>query len=167
MNYKFLLSFLILLVTATAGGAQVATIDSKRVFNSMPVFVKIDTLVQSETQKYSQEYMKKKLKAQLLITAVDSLQQLPARSGEAVRVLEAAQSATADLKQFEAGANQKVAEYKEILLKPYLDQVNRAVKITAQRLKYKQVLDVQQVPFVYVDVTSDITEAVIAELKKD
>jgi Skp family chaperone for outer membrane proteins len=166
MKLKFVFLFVFLSTVATASKAQVATVDSKKVFSSMPVFARIDTLVQTEADKYSQEYIKKKLKAQLLLTTIDSLKRLPATEANG-ELTKRAQTAVQEFRDYEAGANKKIEEYKEILLKPYVDQVNRAIKITAKRLKYKQVLDVQQVSLAYIDVSGDITEAVIAELKKD
>ena len=166
MKRSCFLSFAFLIATSLAGKAQVATIDSKKIFQSMPVFARIDTLVQTETEKYSQDYLKKKLKAQLLLTAIDSLKRLPANE-QNLEIANKAQTAVQEFRDYETGANKKIAEYKEILLKPYVEQVNRAIKTTAKRLKYKQVLDVQQVSLAYLDVAGDITEAVIAELKKD
>ncbi len=169
MNLKFKSFFALgaLAVFTTAGKAQVATISTKNLFAGMPVFAKIDTLVEGEAGKYSQEFVKKKFRAQLLVTAVDSLKGLPAKSAELETATAAAQAAIKDFKEYEASANKRIADYKEVLLRPYLDKVEGAIKVVARRLKYKQVVDTEQVSFVYIDASADITEAVLAELKKN
>ena len=160
--------FLTLLSLASiAGKAQIATVDSKKVLQSVPAFAKIDTLIQEETQKYVQEFSKRRYRTQILLGVADSLQRLPAKNAGTEQAVETAQNAVKELQDYEAEANKKVGDYKELLIRPYLDKVNAAVKSVAVRLKYKQVMDVQQVPFVYTDSSTDITDAVIAALLKN
>jgi Skp family chaperone for outer membrane proteins len=61
--------------------------------------------------------------------------------------------------------NIKIEDYKSLILSPYYDRINKAIKAVAQRLKLKQVIDIQSVALAYLDPTSDITEEVIKEMK--
>lgn len=144
--------------------AQVATLSSQRVVSSMPVFAKIDTLVQSEQQKYVQDFSKKRYRTQILLGVADSLRR-SSNIGLA-RADTMAYESQLDLEAYERDANKKVSDYKEVLIRPYLDQINAAIKIVSQRLKYKMVIDIQQVPLLFIDPVIDITDAVIKELNK-
>ena len=153
-----------LVFNAKQSDAQVATLDSKKVLNSQSIFTKIDTLVLAEQQKYVQDYNKKKYRTQILLGVADSLQ----RSNNAgfARADTVAYEAQLDLEAYEKDANKKIIDYKDVLIRPYLEQVNAAIKTVSQRQKYKLVMDIQQVPVLYMDPTIDITDAVIKELNK-
>lgn len=146
------------------GSAQVATLDSKKILATMPVFAKIDTLVLEETQKYTQEYAKKRYATQILLGIADSLYKKAPKDKKTEEAVLAADKSQQEFTALEKTINQKLADYKNLILSPYYDKVNAAVKAVATRLKYSQVLDIQQVPFVYIDPSKDITEEVIKQL---
>lgn len=145
--------------------SQTATINSKKVFEALPQMAKLDTLVTNENEKYIQEFGKKRALAQQEFQQADSLYKLKPKDEATIKAIEKAQTAQKELQEFETMANKKVAEYKDLLYKPYLEKIDTAVKAVATRRKFMQVLDMQQVPFVYINPTSDITDEVIKEIK--
>lgn len=162
---KFLFPFCAIFF-ATAIHAQVATINSQKILASIPQVAKADTLAMQEQQRLSQEFGKMRYETQLQISVADSLYRVKPNDAVTKAAVEKAQKAKQDLVQFEQDANKKIADFRSVLLTPYIDKVNSAVKAVAIRLKYKQVIDTQTVPLAYLSDDANITEAVIEELKK-
>lgn len=160
----FLSAFYCLLSTSIAH-AQVATLDSKKIMATLPVFQKIDTLVQEESMKYSAEYRSKLELAQKLSDSARRLPESPKTLGKSAQLAEQAEKAASDFKQYEQKVMKKIEEYKALILSPYYEKINKAIKAVALRLKYKQVMDIQSVSFAYLDPSADITEDVIKEMK--
>lgn len=138
---KNTLLLIALLIFALQGKAQLAIVNSKTVVASMSEFTKIDTLVAKETAGYAAEYNKKQLSLNKLITQADSLYKLDAKGPITIKAINEAQLADKDLKAYSEMANKKIAEYKNLLTKPYADKVMLAIKTVATRAKYMQVLD--------------------------
>lgn len=145
--------------------AQVATLDSKKIFASMPILLKLDTMVATEQGRYQKEYQERSMAFQAQYKVADSLYKLRPKDAATLALVEKVQKMDTELKQYEQEANKKLTEYKSILYQPYYDKVNAAIKAVALRLKYSQVMDTQQVSFAYVDSAKDITEEVIKQLK--
>jgi Skp family chaperone for outer membrane proteins len=159
--------FIFISIFASLTHAQLGVLNSGKVQASMPVFAKIDTLIKLEQLKYQRELDSRQASIEPLVRAADSLYKLRPSDPKTQQLVQQAQKAFNEVKQFEQQANNKVLDYKNILLNPYLEKVNRAIKSTAQLKKLKQVIDVQQVPFAYVDESTDITNDVILLLKSD
>lgn len=158
--------FLIPLFAYCSFSAQMATVDSKKLFAAIPEMAKIDTLVTKEQNKYAEEYQKKRTTVIRLSKTADSLYQLKPKEETTKKTIEKAQTANKELQDYEMMANKKIAEYKDLLYKPYLEKINSAVKLVATRRKYMQVIDIMQVPFAYISTDADITNDVVKELKK-
>jgi len=163
---KIALGTLFLAIHIQVSLAQLATLYSKKILATMPVFAKIDTLLQEESQRYVPEYAKKRNEVQTKIAIADSLYRVQPKSKQTDMALSAAEKAQSEWADFEKKIQQKLMDYRNLLLTPYYDKVNAAVKAVAQRLKYSQVLDIQTVNFVYIDPARDITEEVIKQLKQ-
>lgn len=164
----FFLSAFYCLLSTTIAHAQVATLDSKKIMATMPVFQKIDTLVQEESMKYSAEYRSKLELTQKLSDSARRFSEslnTSRKSQDFREVSEKAEKATADFKQYEQKVMKKIEEYKALILSPYYEKINKAIKAVALRLKYKQVMDIQSVSFAYLDPSADITEDVIKEMR--
>ncbi|MFV0471733.1 MAG: OmpH family outer membrane protein, partial [Paludibacteraceae bacterium] len=146
--------------------AQVATINSQKILASIPQAATADTLAMQEQLRLSQEYTKMMRETQQQLGIADSLYRTNPTNAATTSAVEKAQKAKQDLVQFEQDANKKIADFRSVLLTPYIDKVNSAVKAVAIRLKYKQVIDTQTVPLAYLSDDANITEAVIEELKK-
>lgn len=148
--------------------AQVATVDSKKIMATMPVFSQIDTLVQEETKKYVPDYkmkieMTKKLiaKADSLITVTKNKKSLDGSHP----ILSEAQKAQQDFVSYEKKIQKKLEDYRSFILTPYYTKIDTAIKAVATKLKLKQVFDIQTTNFVFLDPGTDITDLVIREMK--
>jgi Skp family chaperone for outer membrane proteins len=165
---KFLVITIVCMLSVIKVQAQVATVDSKKIMATMPVFAKIDTLVQEEYEKYTAQYNQKLELAKKLTQKSDSIskQTNPAATASSIEeALAEAKKAQDDFRAFEKKVQQKVTEYKSFILNPYYSKINAAVKEVAMRLKYKQVMDIQAVNFAYIDPLADITDLVIKAMK--
>jgi Skp family chaperone for outer membrane proteins len=163
---KKLFLFMAMLAAAFCANAQLGTIDTKRVMESMPEVAKIDTLIQKELNQYNVIIIQKQKDIQLQQQVADSLFKVQPR-GNASRL---ANDKLKDMKQdatiYQSKANKDFTEYRNLLYKPYIDKVTTAIKSVALRHKYTQIIDIQQVPFIYTTKEGDITEEVIEDLKK-
>lgn len=146
--------------------AQVAVVNSQKIMASIKEFAKIDTLVAKETASYQSEFSKKQQQLNLLIVAADSLNKIDQKAESTLKAIAIAQAADKELKNYLEQANKKIADYKNLLTKPYSDKVMAAIKYVAVRGKYMQVIDSVTVSILYVNPLSDITQQVITELKK-
>lgn len=151
--------------TTAFAQAQLATINSNKVFAALPQMAKLDTLVAKETEKYIQEFGKKRALVEQDYKLADSLYKLKPKDEATIKAIEKTKTTQKELQEYENTANKKVAEYKDLLYKPYLEKIDNAVKAVATRRKFMQVIDINAVPFVYINPISDITEEVIKELK--
>lgn len=145
--------------------AQMAIVNSQKVMSSVPAFAKTDTLIVKETAGYVAEYNKKQLALNQLVKFADSLYKLDAKSALTTKAIADAQALDKENKAYAEASNKKLAEYKQLLQKPYIDKVMAAIKVVAVRLKYMQVLDSTTVNLLYLNPLSDITDQVIKELK--
>ncbi|MDQ8006029.1 MAG: OmpH family outer membrane protein [Pedobacter sp.] len=155
-----------LLFFAFQSKAQLAIVNGQKVIASMSEFAKIDTLVAKETAGYAAEYNKKQAALNKLVTQADSLYKLDAKAPNAIKAIGDAQTADKDLKAYGEMANKKIAEYKELLTKPYTEKVMAAIKTVALRGKYMQVLDSSTTSVLYLNPLADITDQVIKEIKQ-
>lgn len=146
--------------------AQIAVMDSRKVLASIPQVLKVDTLLAQEKQRLSQEYSQLRYKTQVQLGIVDSLYRLNPKDSVAMKMLDESKFLNVKLNEFQMQANKKLEDLNNVLLTPYLEKVNVAAISVAIRLKYRQVLDVQSLPFLWIDSNTDITDKVIAELKK-
>ena len=164
MKRKILLIFSLLFL-AYQSKAQLAVVNSQKVVASMGEFAKIDTLVAKETAGYAAEYNKKQAILNKLASQADSLYKIDAKGANTAKAVSEAQTADKDLKAFGEMANKKIAEYKQLLTKPYSEKVIEVIKNIAIRGKYMQVLDSSATSILYLNPATDITEQVIKELK--
>ena len=162
---KFLLSIVVMLAIAYQSKAQLAVVNSQKVIASMKEFAKIDTLVAKETAGYTAEYNKKQATLNQLVKIADSLFKLDQKAEPTTKAIAQAQTADKDLKAYAEGANKKIADYKQLLTKPYTDKVMAVIKTVAIRGKYMQVIDSSTTNMLYLNPATDITEQVIKELK--
>lgn len=161
-----LLLSLFLLGNASKSFAQLATVNSSKVLSSIPEIKKMDSLVLNKQQSFAKAYNDKYDVTKRLLSIADSLQKISSTSAETVVATTKFKKAQKDLSKFEEEANKEVKEYSDSLMQPFYDRISTAIKVTAQNKSFKQVIDVQQVTFLYIDPTTDITEDVIVELKK-
>jgi Skp family chaperone for outer membrane proteins len=156
---------IIFIFTAYQVKAQLAVVNSQKVLASVPAIAKTDTLIAKETAGYAAEYNKKQIVLNQLVKVADSLYKLDAKSTITSKAIADAQAADKDMKAYAETSNKKLAEYKQLLQKPYIDKVMAAIKAVALRLKYMQVIDSSSVGVLYLNPVTDITEQVIKELK--
>ncbi|MGE6220975.1 OmpH family outer membrane protein [Nubsella zeaxanthinifaciens] len=167
-NIKKIKSLIILIAFFSLPGfakAQLAIINSQKVLASMKEFAKIDTLVAKETATYQIDYNKKQQALNQLIVTADSLNKIDQKSEATTKAITKAQTADKELKSYAEQANKKIADYKQLLSKPYTDRVMTAIKTVAARGKFMQVLDSSSANLLYINPLSDITDQVIKELK--
>lgn len=157
---------LFLMLCTTAATAQVATLDGEKVLGSLPVLKRLDTMVSNEQGKYLKEYQTMQILYNQTYAKADSLYKTRPNESQTKEEIAKVQKLSEDMKAYENSVNAKMADYRALLFNPYYDKINSAVKAVAQRLKYKQVIDIQKVSFVYIDKTSDITDEVIRQLKQ-
>lgn len=162
---KLALFIITIMFTAYQGKAQLAIVNSQKVLASVSAIAKTDTLIAKETAGYAAEYNKKQLNLNQLVKIADSLYKLDSKSTTTNKAIADAQTADKDMKAYAETSNKKLAEYKQLLQKPYIDKVMEAIKAVALRLKYMQVIDSSSVGVLYLNPLSDITEQVIKELK--
>ena len=134
-------------------------------FEALPQMAKLDTLVAQESEKYIQEFGKKRTLAQQDYTLADSLYKLNPKDEATIKAIEKAKASQKDMQEYETMAGKKIAEYKDLLYKPYFEKIDLAIQNVATRKKILQVIDIQKVAFVYISPLGDITEEVIKELK--
>ena len=166
MRNRLLFLFVMGVVGISYTTAQVATLDSQKILASMPQVQQADTLIKQEQQRLSQEYNKLRYTTQIQLGVADSLFQAQPKEATTTAAVEKAQQMNQELIEFEQTANKKLVDFQQVLMTPYYEKINAAIKKVAVRKKYTQVLDIQQVPLVYRDEKDDITQQVIEELKK-
>lgn len=162
---KITLFILALIFTTYQVRAQLAMLNGQKVMASMPAFAKTDSLIAKETAGYSAEYNKKQLVLNQLVKVADSLYKLDSKANATIKAVSDVQVADKELKTFADAANKKLADYKLLLQKPYIDKVMAAIKAVAVRGKYMQVLDIAAISVLYLNPLTDITDQVIKELK--
>lgn len=165
-NIIKLVALLFFSCSLLSASAQVGVIDSKKIFESMPIIKKLDTMVAVEQFKYQKEYNDKNTKFQEAFKIADSFYKKNPNGPVTKTLVENAQRLNDDLKDFEKMASSKIQEYKAKLFQPHYDKVNVAVKAIAIKKGVKQVMDVQANSFVYVDISTDITEDVIKQMNQ-
>lgn len=153
-----------LLLFANLSKAQLAVINSAKVLSSVPAFAKTDTLIAKETAGYAAEYNKKQFALNQLAKVADSLYKLDAKSATTTKAIANVQAGEKELKVYADQSNKKLADYKQLLQKPYIDKVMAAIKTVAVRRKLMQVID-SSTNILYLNPLSDITDEVIKELK--
>ncbi len=161
---KFTLFTIFLIGFGLHSQAQLAVINSQKVLASVPAFAKTDTLIAKETVGYTAEFNKKQGALNQLVKVADSLYKLDAKGANTTQAIVAAQVADKEVKAYADAANKKLADYKQLLQKPYIDKVMAAIKVVAMRRKLMQVIDSTN-NLLYVNPLGDITEEVIKELK--
>jgi Skp family chaperone for outer membrane proteins len=158
---------LIIIIACIAHGfakAQVAVVNSQKILVSIPQIAKSDTLVAKETAIYAAEYNKIQIAVNQLAQVADSLYKLDPKSAATTNAITAAQNKGKELKAYADESNKKLASYKELLQKPYIDKIYAAIKTVAQLRKFMQVVD-QSNNLLYVNPATDITNEVIKTLK--
>lgn len=144
--------------------AQVATINVAKVMKSMPMLLKSDTLIEVERQRYipalQQMINTYNSKAQYYdsIASIKSTTEVKLEVSELKKLQDSILS-------YQKNAEEKIADYKQVLQQPYYEKIQKAIDNVAKRLKYKQVMDIGEVRFVYISPLSDITDLVIKEIK--
>ncbi|MCX2576141.1 OmpH family outer membrane protein [Pedobacter sandarakinus] len=161
-KYLFIILFSTLSIAQTK--AQLAVVNSQKVIASMKEFAKIDTLVNREAASYTAEYSKKQGQLGKLVLYADSLQRLDPKSSTTTKAIADAQTADKDLKAYVEVANKKIADYKQLLTKPYTEKVVSVIKGVALRGKFMQVVDSATTNLLYLNPATDITALVIKEL---
>jgi len=146
--------------------SQIAVINSKQVYQSIPQFVIADSLIHKEQQRLAQEYFKMKLKTQIQSGKADSLYRINPKDSATLGEIQLSQRMNLELVAFEKNANTQLDQFRDVMFTPYIDKVKMAVKTIADRLKYMQVIDISVLPMYYFNEKSDITTLVIKELKK-
>ncbi len=144
--------------------AQVAVINSQKVLASMPQVAKADTLVMQQRAQYVQELNKQIETVNKAAAYADSLYKTKPKDAATAKAIAEAQALNEAAKTYEQEANKKLEDYRNVMFTPYIDRTNAAIKAVAQRLKYKQVMDLQAVSMAWYDEATDITEAVIKEV---
>lgn len=146
--------------------AQLATLDSKRIYASLPALAKADTLVAEKQVELNGQYSRALASFEAEYRLVDSIAKQKPKEASTQQMIQTLKKKELSLRDLQQSLNQKLEEYKQFIYKPYNDQVSKAIKSVALRLKYGQVMDLQQVPLLYIDPAKDITLEVIKELKQ-
>lgn len=163
MKKTILITF-ILSAIIVKSHAQLAVLNSQKVMASIPAFAKTDTLIVKETARYTAEYNSKQQALNQLVKVADSLYKIDAKAAATTKAIADAQAFEKDLKAYADASNKKIAEFRNLVQKPYIDKIMAAIKVVAIRRKFMQVLDASN-SMLYVNPLSDITEDVIKELK--
>lgn len=142
-----------------------ATIDSQKIFKTMPQIAKADTLLIVEQKRYSKEFEQKQIEVENQLQIADSLYRINSNSETTLKAVALSQKLLQESDDLKKALSKKLDDFKELLYRPYLDKIDEAIKIVALRRKFMQVIDIQKVPFTYINDTSDITNDVIKELK--
>lgn len=157
--------FTTLLLGITAVHAQTATLDSKKIYASIPELVKIQDLIDKDRkEKEATINQKSQALKELEVTAVSLIEKDP-KAKAAEEAKGKYEKLFVETNKLQKELSDKHNEYKNLLYKPYQDSINAAIKTVATRKKYMQVIDIQEVPLVYMDPASDMTEEVIKALK--
>ncbi len=162
---RYPLSLLIILFFTLYSNAQLATVDSKSILESIPQVKKADTLLVQEQQRLSQEYQQLRYKTQIQLGVADSLYRLKPKDSNTLKEISKAKKMNEELAESEKKINKKLSDYYNVLMTPYFEKIDLAIQNVATRKKILQVIDIQKVAFVYISPLGDITEEVIKELK--
>jgi Skp family chaperone for outer membrane proteins len=149
----------------TIASAQLATINTQKVLVSIPEIAKIDTLVQAELSRLEVEFEKKKQAVLELEQIVNTPAKGNAKSKPNKQASEDLAAKQKELQDYQLEANKKYTEYRNLLYKPYIEKINNTIKTVAARRRVMQVIDLQQLTFIYINEEADITNEVIQELK--
>lgn len=165
---KFYNIFFLLAVTLLSfnAQAQIAIVNSQKIISSMPVFQKIDTLINKEKNSYTSEFNKKQLLANGLLAVADSLYKVDKKAANTLKAIDDANAADKELKAYAEMANKKILEYKQLLEQPYIDKIMAVIKNIAITRKLMQVIEQRSIDLYYFNPTCDITEDVIKQLKQ-
>ena len=149
----------------TVASAQLATINTQKVLLSIPEISKVDSLVQTELSRLEVEFEKKKQAVLELEQTVKAPAKGNAKSKANKEASEELATKQKELQDYQLEANKKYTEYRNLLYKPYIEKINNTIKVVAARRKVMQVIDLQQLTFIYINEEADITNEVIQELK--
>lgn len=164
---KFYIFFLLTVTLLSSNSkAQIAIVNSQKIISSMPVFKKIDSLVNVENERYTLEYNKKQVLANRYFEIADSLYKIDQKASSTIKAVNDSQTADKDLKTFSETANKKVAEYRQFLEQPHIEKIMAVIKTIAINRKLLQVIDKKSIELLYGDANYDITDDVIKQLKK-
>lgn len=162
---RYQLSLFFILFFTLYSNAQLATVNSKTVLESIPQIKKADTLLAQEQQRLSQEYQQLRYKTQIQLGKADSLYRLKPKDSNTLQEISKAKKMNEELAESEKKINKKLSDYYNVLMTPYFEKIDLAIQNVATRKKILQVIDIQKVAFVYISPLGDITEEVIKELK--
>lgn len=157
--------FILLTVITTNLNAQTAIIDTKKIYSSIPEFAKIEELIEKDRIEKEEKLNLKSKELKDLQAAALILVEKDPKSKIAIEAEEKYQKFLTETNDLLQELSNKHKDYKNLLYKPYQNNINAAVKSIAINKKYMQVIDIQDVHFVYVNPISDITEEVIKALK--
>ena len=169
MKIKQTLTLILFGMTTLVAQAQVATINSQKVLSSIPEVAKIDTLSQKELTRLDAEFQLKQKAVQEQQALVAAAQAKSKSKSEAAKQLVEEmklKTLQQESQDYQKKANKEYNDYRDLLYKPYIEKITTAIKTVAQNKKIMQVVDVQQVSFIYTDESADITGDVIRELQK-
>jgi Skp family chaperone for outer membrane proteins len=160
----FLIS-LFLGLSAYASFAQVAVVDSRKLIAAVPQIAKADTLVAQKQQELSADFQARSEYVERQAVQADSLLRLRPKDSLSIQKATQARTLIEDLRKLQQSYNKQLEDYRSLLLTPYYDRINAAIKAVAIRRKQTQVIDLQFNSLLWFDPATDITEQVIVELK--
>lgn len=164
-KYRSLFTVLCCSIFALAAQAQVAVVNTNKILAALPEIKKADSLYSLQARKYQNDYQLRYNSTRSAILFADSLNKMDPKADAAVKATKAASEQLDQLKVLEQQSNAKITELRSKLLTPHLEKLNAVIKAKAAQMKYKQVLDIQQLGTTKPGATTDITDAIILAYK--
>ncbi len=161
-----ILAVAVLSLTGTANAQKIGHIDAQKILAQVPGF----QASSDEMERYQKEKEKQYLDLQTIIqndyqkylSEKDAL--LPAIKASREREL---QSDEQKLQEFGAETQQRIQQKQQDLMAPLLKQIKDAIDIVAKENGFAYIFDItQQGALVYFDGGIDVTDLVIAQIKK-
>mgnify|MGYP000898263887 CR=1 FL=1 len=166
MRMKKLSLVFFMCIVFQVGKAQIGTIDSSKLYEVFPDIQKTDSLIMAEQQRYQNEFNQKETELQNAVKDYKDKYENKPEDSASLAALSNLQTLNNSLSAYQQEANKKIIDYQNLLMKPYLDKINSAIKTVAERRKFSQIIDRTQTPLLYHKDTNDITSEVLNELKK-
>jgi Skp family chaperone for outer membrane proteins len=154
------------LLVAQMSFAQVATVDSRKLIASLPQIAKADTMVLQKQNELNQVFEDRKALTQVHIRIADSLMRSRPKDSVSIKAVTRAREMAKELQELELEYNKQLTDYRSVLLTPYMDRINAAIKAVAIRRKFREVMDIQSSGLLWFDPAVDITADVEAALKQ-
>ncbi|MDI9357854.1 MAG: OmpH family outer membrane protein [Phycisphaerales bacterium] len=165
---KKIFALVLFLSTAQFLFAQaIATVSSEKLTKEFVDIKKVDSLTALERNKYVPNFTELVGKYQAQFRIVDSLKKLPTVNFKFYQFnVDSLSNLQVYVQEYQQAVNNKLEQYRATEAKPYTEKIVKAIKEVANKKKIDFVFDVASLPALYAAPTTDITNEVVAELKK-